>query len=395
MSPANKTDSFAKSRVHFRSFVLTSLGATPNERDELIEYNENLFDHSSLTPPLNLPLPDKPHIVAWEEYLSSADGKGIFDSLKIPLVQLWFPIQKGISKEEFYKSVTNKGIHPEEISQATGLKLKRPEDLRLNLHQTAAGQVPIIITAAREDFVALVQALTEKNEPAPIPESMGAIMIAGYNNWDRVGRYRKRWEADKPFDFSGESWNEEFKRLVLQKDLYQDRFIIISDGHYSGIPAKAMGLSEEDWIRLSIIIRRDHECAHYFTRHVLSSMRSRLLDELIADYMGITAAIGHFRADWFLCFLGLENFPEYRKGGRIENYLGSPPLSDGAFKILQKLAKYAAENLEHFDRAFMHGSDNVNHRTDIFLALTLLTLEELASNDAPVYLQKALKTSNL
>ena len=29
-------------------------------------------------------------------------------------------------------------------------------------------------------------------------------------------------------------------------------------------------------------------------------MRNNILDELVADYMGITAAAGRYRADWFL-----------------------------------------------------------------------------------------------
>ena len=46
-------------------------------------------------------------------------------------------------------------------------------------------------------------------------------------------------------------------------------------------------------------------------------MRNNLHDELIADYAGITAAIGHYRAAWFLRFLGLEDYPTYRPGGRL------------------------------------------------------------------------------
>lgn len=74
-------------------------------------------------------------------------------------------------------------------------------------------------------------------------------------------------------------------------------------------------------------------------------MRNNMRDELIADYQGIVAANGgRYRADWFLRFIGLEAFPEYRQGGRLQNYRGQPPLSDGAFKILQVLVKDAAEN---------------------------------------------------
>lgn len=71
-----------------------------------------------------------------------------------------------------------------------------------------------------------------------------------------------------------------------------------------------MNLSQAEWRRLSITIRLEHECTHYFTYRVLGSMRNNLLDELIADYQGIVSAIGKYRADWFLRFMGLESLFE-------------------------------------------------------------------------------------
>ena len=373
-----------------RAKVLSSLGATPSERDELLKYNENLFNHDALKFPLEIPLPDEPFISVWEQYASEASEKGVSESLKRALVQLSFPIREGISQEEFYRSVTRRGVSPDGIPQATGLNLKRPGAIQLLLHQTPVGRLPLIITGDRQDFVALVQAITEKNEPAPVPGSMGAVIIAGYNNWDRIRRYREQWERENRSDFSGEKWGEEFKRLIPKKELYQDRFIILSDGPYSNISAHDMGLPEEEWKRLSLIIRREHECTHYFTRHLFSSMQNRLVDELMADYMGIAAAAGGYRADWFLRFVGLENFPEYREGGRLENYRGDPSLSDGAFKILQVLAKNGAENLEQFDHAYRKDNHDLQENAAILIALTFLTMEELASDVAVSLLRQAI-----
>ena len=97
-------------------------------------------------------------------------------------------------------------------------------------------------------------------------------------------------------------------------------------------------------------IRLEHECTHYFTRRLFGSAKNHLLDELIADYRGIVAAIGQFRADWFLRFMGLENYPNYRACGRLGYYRGDPPLSEQAFGLLQTLVQRAAENVERFDR---------------------------------------------
>ena len=64
--------------------------------------------------------------------------------------------------------------------------------------------------------------------------------------------------------------------------------------------------------------------------------------------MGIIAAIGKYREDWFLCFMGLENYPDFRPGGRLTNYLKNLTLSDRAFDYLTTYIKNAAENVEKF-----------------------------------------------
>ena len=373
-----------------RKDVLVSLGAGSSEIDELTAYNQNIFDHAGVRAPLTFPLPDEPFAAAWERYLAEAGEKGVFACLKERLVQLCFPIQEGISQTEDYKSATRRGVSTSKMSGATGLILEEPGKLELVLHQSPAGRIPLIITREREDFVSLVRALTVRNEPESVPESMGACTVAGYNNWGRIRQYRKDWEKKSPSQRSEEDWKTEFKTIIPRKELYRDRFIILSDGPYSAVQAEQMEISEDKWRDLSLIIRRDHECAHYFTRRVFSSMKNNLIDELIADYMGIVGAAGHFRADWFLRFVGLESFPQYREGARLQNYRGSPPLSDGAFKVLQALVKNAAENVERFDAEHSEAVHSPEGKSRILMALTYLTLEELASGGATVLMLEAL-----
>ncbi|MBC6430125.1 hypothetical protein FM036_04420 [Nostoc sp. HG1] len=371
-----------------RANVLASYGATALETEELLAYNQNIFDHSFLKLPAKFPLAPEPHVPAWEEYATLAKEVGVFQALSSKLVQLQFPILQGISQTEAYRSATRNGVSVDRMVEATGLILQQPEQLQLMLHQSLAGIIPVLLTRNREDFVSLVQALTMRNEPKPVPASMGACMVSGFNNWDRVRQYRQQWEAKNFGNCSESSWLEEFGRLIPQKQLYQDRLIILSDGFYSNVSASDIGLSQPEWRRISLTIRLEHECTHYFTQRLFGSMRNNLLDELIADYRGIVAAIGHYRADWFLRFLGLESFPDYRKGGRLQNYRGQPPLSEGAFKILQVLVKSAAENLERFDTE--HGSElrTLNSQPIMLIALTYLTLEELADSEANSYIQK-------
>ena len=296
-----------------------------------------------------------------------------------------------MSQTPAYRAATRRGVPTEEMLEATGLELSNPGELQLLIHDSFAGPIPVLIAAVREDFVALIQALTARNEPVSIPASMGAMMVAGFNNWDRIRQIKEQWQAAHPDDTSGDGWAQEFRENVVpDKTLYQDKFIILSDGPYSGIVADELGLSDAEWREISLTIRLEHECTHYFTRCCFGSAKNHLLDELIADYTGIVAAAGRFRADWFLRFMGLENYPTYRPGGRLENYRGEPPFSDEAFEILQKVIKRVAENIEHFDREHATQLSELEQRRCILLALCRMRLSDLASEQCALLLSQAL-----
>jgi hypothetical protein len=374
-------------RARQLSDLLASYGATALEIKELLAYNRNVFDRSVEA---ELPLPAEPHVAAWERYTREAAEGGTLAALRHSLVQLRFPIREGISKTDAYRAATLRGASTQGMNEASGLNLANPNDLRLWVHPSPAGPIPVLAPGDRADFVALVRALSMKNEPARVPESMGACMVAGFNNWDRIREYRRRWEEEGS-DRSEAAWQKEFRRLVPQKELYQDRFLILSDGPYSNVTAGEIGLSDTDWRRQSTMIRLEHECTHYFTLRVFGSMRNNLLDELIADYMGITAAAGRYRSDWFLRFMGLESFPAYREGGRLQNYRGQPPLSEGAFGVLRALVKDIAENLQRASDGlgFLPGSQE--DRAGMLLALCGFRLENLAAPDAAVVISEAIR----
>ncbi len=374
----------------FRTDVLAYFGATAAQAEELLVYNQNVFHHNALNHPVKFPLTPETHVAAWEEYAVAAIA-GAFEVLKQRLVQFRFPILEGISQTEAYRAATRKGVRVDSMAEATGLVLQQPEKLQLILHQSLAGTIPVLLAGNREDFVSLVQALTKRNEPQPVPASMGACIVSGFNNWDRICQYRQQWSAENFANCCETSWAAEFQRIVPQKQLYQDTFIILSDGPYSNVSASDMGLEESQWQHLSLTIRLEHECTHYFTRRLFKSMRNNILDELIADYRGIVAATGYYRADWFLRFLGLESFPNYREGGRLQNYRGQPPLSDGAFQILQALVKATAENLQRFHAEYVGDLTNTNIQPLMLMGLTYLTLEELASREAKSRIQQTLE----
>jgi hypothetical protein len=369
--------------------ALQALGASPGEVDELLAYNENVFDLASLGPETRFPLPDEPFVPIWEAWAEEARRRGAFEVLRQHLPQLRFPIRAGISETGSYQAATRRGVPPEEIPEATGLPLGSPGRIELQIYQSPAGRIPLLIARGREEFATLVRALSKRNEPAPVPSSQGAQMIAGYNNWARLGELRRRWEELPPARRATETWGEELARITPHRELYQDRFILLSDGPYSAVPAADLGLDEAAWREMSLVLRRDHECAHYFTRRVFGSMRNHLLDELIADSAGIIAAIGRFRADWFLRFLGLEDFPRYRPGGRLEIYRGD--LSDGAFAVLQDLACRAAESLERFDALSPAGPRSLEERALLIATLASLRLDQIASPRGVELLEEAMR----
>jgi hypothetical protein len=74
----------------------------------------------------------------------------------------------------------------------------------------------------------------------------------------------------------------------------------------------------------------------------------------------------------------------------LQNYRGQPPLSDGALKILQALVKAAAENLQRFNAEYADELSTLTGQTVMLLALTYLTLEELASHESNSRIHKTI-----
>lgn len=363
-----------------RPEILAAFGATPAIAAEILAYEADGYERAPLPSDLSFPLADEAFVPAWQSYGAEAAARG-FTALADRLVQLQFPIGPGISRTEEYRAVTKRGLPARGLPLATGLVLERPDDIHVLVHPTWAGAIPIVKVGNRADFVSLVRAFSARNEPAPVPDSMGACVIAGYNNWDRLERLRQRWpleHPDTPFSF---------EHALHFKSEYQDRFFILSDGWYSGVAPEVVGVPAHEWPAMSFAIRREHECAHYWTQRVLSSMKNRVLDEVLADYCGITAACGAFRPDWFLAFYGLEHFPDCREGGRLANYRGT--LSDAAFAVVIRLVHAAAGHLEIFSR--MDELSGEQRGLLALLSLSRFTLEELAAPAAPRMLARCLR----
>lgn len=345
------------------------------ELEEYRRYCANVF--SLPAERLSFPWADEAFAASWEGYASEAKEHGAWNVLRGKFPQLRFQISAGVSESEAYRAATRRGLPHDGDA---GLELERPEDFSFSLHPTPAGRIPVLISRHRPDFVSLVRALAHRSEPVLIPDSQGACMVAGFNNWDRIHRLKLEFAGR-----SEEEWRTEFTMNIKpQTDLYQDRFIILSDGPYSGVPATDLGMPEKAWRETSLIIRREHECAHYFTKRVLGSMRNHVLDEILADTAGILAAVGGFRADWFLRFFGLENFPNYRPGARLENYRATLPPSEEIFTLLTNAVQGAARAIES---AKFSPADHVA----AMLAIATSNLQELGGENGASILRTSLE----
>lgn len=280
----------------------------------------------------------------WENYLETVNFSA-FQILKNFYPQLCFPIQTDINKTEDYINAVLKGKdsyrNPEqklELNDAAGLKIK--------IHNTIAGTIPVVSINDNDDFTTIVQSFLHKNNPAPIPQSMGAFLANGINNWARIHNLKEKWTVNNPLG----NWNNEFSENILPNpETYKDKIIVLSTKPYSNVPADQLGLFQEKWKAYSYTIRLEHECTHLYTLKRYGAASNNLHDELIADYIGICKAFGRYNKEWMLAFMGLEDYPQYRKGARLENYLKNIQIHEGDFQKLTDIIKSAIETIACFD----------------------------------------------
>ncbi|MEP6768001.1 MAG: hypothetical protein ABJC61_04990 [Acidobacteriota bacterium] len=364
----NAPDSEASARAE----RLASLGASPDVVSELFAYDTPLFTPERAARAFEFAGGDEPHLEAWSRYADEARVGGAIPALSARFAQLLFPVRPGISATESYRKATRQGIRPDGDPAATGIALAAPERVTLEIARTPTGPVPVLVAPERSDFEALVRAFSARNEPVAVPSSMGACIVTGLNNWDRLNEYRRKWQAANVFG----DWAAEFASVASRREIYEDRFLILSVGPYSGVPASGVGFGEREWLELSGRIRQAHEATHYATFRLAGAMRNNLLDELIADYVGLLGAFGEYRLDLALRFFGLESFPKYREGGRLQNYRGTPPLSDEALAIAARLVHDAVQSLAGLPPLPAGGGERAVR--DRVIALGSLRLDELA-----------------
>ncbi len=364
----------ANEKNKVRLDLLSAYTNNPMVLRELMHYTDNPFLASLEAKEHFFDLPDELHVADWKAYFAAARSTNALQVLKEPFVQLNFPVQEGMSRNHNYLQALYRGIQIDRMPEAQGLQLISPEKLRIVFVEGPAGTLPTLVVEHRQDFEWLLQSLFYKNEPKSIPAAMGASIIKRINNWTRFRKAVATYRSRHPF----RSNRSIFTEIERNKALYQDTFTLISKKPYSNVLPE--NYSREDWLDLSVEIRKWHEYAHYFTWRCFGTMRNHMHDELLADYLGIHAIAPVFDARLFLQFVGLEDYPRYRNGGRLENYVGQPPMSAEAQKVLQTLVFKAAQQVESFDRSLGKCQD-IRERFRRLLAIASLHLEEIAGPD--------------
>lgn len=309
------------------------VGTSPGQdvERELATFNAPLLDLDAIRARMGVELQDEPHIPAWREYARLAADSGAAAVLPRIFLQLRFPVAAGVSASAAYQAAVRRGELPL-IGPDFAPSFEDPDGIELVLHPTPVGDLPLVALRSRSDFEHMLQALLHRNEPVAVPSSQGAVLIGGYNNWDRLARLRQEWTESTAHP-TLEGWRVHFATAIApHKGLYQDRFVLVSGGLYSGVSADRLGLDSPTWARLSLRIRIEHECGHFLVRRRLGRMSELPLDELMADHRAVVAVTGSSRPAWVLAFLGLDLSSGCREQGRLRNYCGDPALSTSAFE---------------------------------------------------------------
>ena len=182
---------------------------------------------------------------------------------------------------------------------------KDAENISAEIYNSCAGEIPVIKIKNTDDFENLVTNLIHKGLRPQNLSSTGAAFVFGKTT----------------------------------------RFIILSAKPYSNVSAKTLGLTDDDWQEKSMTIRLEHECTHYYTKRFFGCSQNHLHDELIADFFGLYAAFGEYKAEFFEYFMGVKG----TEGTRLACYI--PDSSPELLEVLKKTASAAASFFEKWSKS--------------------------------------------
>lgn len=225
--------------------------------------------------------------------------------------QLLFPIVAGISTSSEYRNAVYLGKE-----HAGSLDYSMSEKDKFMRVDTPVGSIDVLLLYNRTDFEKCVCALAHRCEPRLIPDTVGAFLISGLTNWEKVHAQYANRGINKVVG-NGANLSLPGKNIRL----FLDQIILLSSGWYSGLSPEAVGLSNEDWLEKSVTIRMYHEIAHFVCRSRNPENTSVFRDEVFADMIGMIAAFGHYDAKMAKVFLGITGDTTILPNARIRYYL--------------------------------------------------------------------------
>lgn len=252
-----------------------------------------------------LPLAAAAELGWWQALLARhgverLQGMPLLEALQAAMPQLRLPQVEGMSKSELYKQAVLRGEQLDTDALAAAGPppcWQQPQALTLWIAPHPAGAMPVLQTPSWADFERLVRALAHRGEPVALADGVHAQAISGLIHWGLITQLGRQSRA----------------RLIV---LHQAPYGSVSAAHVPG------RLSDGDWLEASSTLRLEHELTHLATRRLLGEMRLNLLDELVADAMGMVAALGRFDAALFGRCLGIDALDRPIANGRWRSYTG-------------------------------------------------------------------------
>ena len=317
-----------------------------SESQSLEAYLGRRFE--SPDPKTTIPAPAQAHIDWWRRGPASRDATAV--DLVTDIAQFRIDVAEGASDSSRYRRLIRETQVPGPDDVATEPVFIDPDGVETDIHEHAAGPLPVVACRERIDFERCFRTLAGRCEPIDVPKAVHALYLAGLPNPARTREIQEAWLASGGLD---PDWPAEARaRRTADPTTFHDQLILVHDAPYAGLAAPEVdsSYSERDWLERSRILRLEHEFTHHTTHRLLGSYRLHVLDELYADFMGFTKAMGRFDARVFLAGLGIRN-DEVANDGRLWTYVRDLDRS-GIGELVDITARCAA-NLEAIAPGFI------------------------------------------
>lgn len=260
-------------------------------------------------------------------------GREVLPFLAEQYKQLYIPPSEDAL--EAFRDVVLSGREPEHHSLSHFLM--HAEDSAV-YEETPVGPVLSVTLHERKDFETFLQIIANKCQPVEIPATQGASTLEGLISWPKIEAHKQAFLAQAEADgIRNPDWDSEFARFTSVKANYTDAMLVLSAGPYSAVSGAELGISEEQWIRDSVTIRRFHELNHFICRKLWPEKISAVWDELVADAVGLYAAYGRYDIAMAERFLGIKD--GIYTGGRLENYVeeANPAVKQNRLNLLAQM----------------------------------------------------------